>query len=181
MLAMQYSIAVPPEFTRENARERVQARKELFDALPGMLHKAFLFSATDQLYAPFYIWKSASAAQAFLLNDLFKGVTESFHRPRVRQWNVLALDTGRATTGRIATREADPVGPGPLNERAAEELARQKRLCAEEPGLHFAAIGLDPDRWEWVRYRVWEDAPPASLASDCVQTYDVLHISSPGE
>ena len=79
-----------------------------------------------------------------------------------------------------AIREIDSV---PLNQDmeklVAQEHATQKELL-QNPHLYFYLTAFDPDRWEIIRYHLWQDAAHApKLGSDCIQTYDVLHVSEP--
>lgn len=179
MLAMQYTIELPDNFNPSQIRERVRERSSLFDSSPGLAHKSFLFNETDQLYAPFYVWSNAGAACEFLLDDLFKGVINSFSRPRVRTWNIIQTGHGnRSVIPTFAMREADAIPAEEcLQELATREREKQQALL-KNSNLYFHAIALDAERWELVRYSVWRDARSADQPeSDCVQTYDVLHVS----
>lgn len=181
MLAMQYTIRLPHDFDPLHIRKRVETRATLFDTLPGLAHKSFLFSEPDKLYAPFYIWSSNKAARSFLMEDLFKGVTETFSRPRVRTWNVFSTAYGNTEfRPAYAMMEADTIAAeANLATLFAEENARQQAL-AQNPALFFHAIALDTDRWEMVKYSLWKNEASAQASdSDCVQTYEVLHVSEP--
>lgn len=181
MLAMQYSIHLPHDFDAKAIHDRVAKCAALFDTLPGMLHKSFLFNEEEHLYAPFYIWDNSDHAQTFLIDDLFKGVVESFSRPRVRSWLVMDYAYGNtAQTPTFGLREADsiPVHQS-LQELMAEEKANQAELRSN-PALYMHAIAIDPDRWEIIRYSLWKDAASAPRpAADVVQEYAVLHVSEP--
>lgn len=181
MLAMQYSIHLPNDFDAQAIHERVARRSAIFDTLPGMLHKSFLFNEEEHLYAPFYIWDNSVHAQSFLIDDLFKGVVESFSRPRVRTWLVMDYAYGNPQiVPTFALREADsiPVHQS-LQELMAEERAAQNELRKNE-GLYMHAIAIDADRWEIIRYSLWQDAATAPRpAADVIQEYAVLHVSEP--
>jgi hypothetical protein len=177
MLAMQYSIELPVGYDPDLIRERARARSALFNGLPGLVHKSYLFSPADALYAPFYIWSDVMVARKFLFDDLFKGVIKSFHRPRVRSWMVLDSAYGNtAIAPSFAMREADVIAPEEnLEALFAMEKEAQQALLANDY-LHFHAIALDAERWELVRYSLWHDeASSAAPTSDCVQTYEVVH------
>ena len=182
MLAMQYSIPLPANFDAERIYERVNARRTLFDGHAGLLHKSFIYSEEDHLYAPFYVWKSADEAQAFLLDDLFKGVVDAFSRHRVRSWIVLSLAYGnKELKPAHAQREIDAVpAEEPLPRFCAREKEAQSKLLAD-PALYFHVLALDADRWELMRYSLWRDKESAARAGlpDCVQNYKVLHVSEP--
>jgi hypothetical protein len=182
MIAMQYSISLSDDFGTQKIRARVQARFSLFDKMPGLAHKSYLFNAKDRLYAPFYIWRSHDAAREFLLSSIFQDVSNTFRRPRVRVWTIFSYDVfDPAMTPTFAVREVDPV-PAEQNlagladaERRAHDALRGKS------GLHSHAVALDADRWELVRFSLWNDAAAANgrFTADTVQTYDVLHLSTP--
>jgi len=178
MLAMQYSIELPFAYDTSLIRNRVESRCKLFDGLPGLVHKSYLFSEADKIYAPFYIWSDVALARKFLFDDLFQGVIETFRRPRVRSWMVLESVYGNVSfEPGFAIREADMIAPEDnLEALFAREIREQQALCAN-PNLHFHALALDSERWELVRYSLWRDAASAVMPSaDCVQTYDVLHF-----
>src|SRR5690606_12136093 len=131
------------------------------------------------LYAPFYIWHSHDAANRFLLDDLFKGVIDTFSRPRVRNWNILAAEYGdNDIVPTYAVRETDVIAPEEtLNTLMRREKGRMSSLLVK-PGLYFQTLALDADRWELMRYTLWKDEKSAELPeSDCIQTYEVLHVS----
>lgn len=181
MLAMQYSIRLPEGFDASVIRKRVEDRAKLFDHLPGLAHKSFLFNDYDQLYAPFYLWETQHAARSFLLDDLFRGVIDTFSRPRVRTWSV--LETAYADTRVLpacAIIESDSISP---DEKLDALLAREQKarqVLLKQPGLYFCALALDADRWEIVRYSLWQDAELAIRpGADVTQTFQVLHISEP--
>lgn len=182
MLAMQYSIPLPADFDAERIRERVHSRRALFDDHAGLVHKSFIYSEQDHLYAPFYVWRDVGEARNFLLDDLFKGVTAAFSRHRVRSWFVLDRALGnKAVQPGFARREIDAIAAEePLPALREREQAAQAKLLAN-PDLYMYLVALDADRWEVMRYSLWKNAasaPPAQ--SDCVQEYSVLHVSVPG-
>ena len=181
MLAMQYTIQLPDSFDTGLIRRRVDERSKLFDTLPGLAHKSFLFSEQDKLYAPFYIWMNITEARRFLLDDLFKGVIETFSRPRVRTWSVIDMVYGdKSLVPTYAVREADSIPPEHNLQKMVKKELEDQALLLKNPNLHFHAIALDSDRWELVRYSLWKDEKSAAApASDCIQTYEVLHVSEP--
>ena len=181
MLAMQYSIHLPHDFDAQAIHERVANRRALFDTLPGMLHKSFLFNEEEHLYAPFYIWDNSDHARSFLIDDRFKGVIESFSRPRVRTWLVMNHMYGALTEApTFGLREADSI---PVHESLEDIIAQEienQATMKTNPALYMHAIAMDPDRWELIRYSLWKDAASAPRPSaDVVQEYTVLHVSEP--
>lgn len=181
MLAMQYSIPLPANFGGEQVRERVSQRRALFDAHAGLLHKSFIYNESDHLYAPFYVWKGVEPAQDFLMDDLFRGVVETFSRHRVRSWIVLSMAYGnKQVKPAYALRETDLIAAEEsLKGFKAQEQKQQAALLAD-PNLYLHLVALDADRWEVMRYSLWKDRAAApEPRSDCFQTYDVLHVSEP--
>ncbi|MGE5539832.1 MAG: DUF4865 family protein [Gemmatimonas sp.] len=182
MIAMQYTIQLAADFGIEKIRDRIAARAPLFDSLPGLAHKSYLFNHQHGLYAPFYIWNSHDAARDFLLGPLFVGVTQTFGRPRVRTWNVLAYDIADPSVEpTFAVREVDSIASEDSLAELAEIEREQHRALTATPGLHSHAVALDADRWELVRYSLWRDQTCAAKPrGDSVQPYEVLHLSTPG-
>jgi hypothetical protein len=181
MLAMQYSIQLPHSYDDALIHERVAQRSQLFDNLSGMTHKAFLYSRQDKLYAPFYIWENIDQAQNFLMDSLFQGVVETFNRPRVRSWFVQHQSlVNDGVMPRFGVQEIDLIAAEEkLEERIAYEASWLEEL-ADNPNLYCALVALDPNRWEMIRYHLWKDEASASKpTADCVQTYEVLHVSAP--
>lgn len=182
MLAMQYSIQLPHGYDDSLVTQRVTQRSKLFDGLPGMVHKSFLYNRQDKLYAPFYVWKNLQEARDFLMDDLFRGVIQSFKRPRVRDWFVLEQTYGnRRLRPTFAIQEIDLIpAEENLEERIAHEHALQQKM-RQNPNLYYHLVALDPNRWEIIRYHLWKDKASAEKPSaDCVQTFEVLHVSEPG-
>ena len=181
MLAMQYSIQLPKDYDDAKILGRVSERSKLFDGLAGLHHKAFLYNPEDKLYAPFYVWNDIGEARQFLLDSLFRGVMETFKRPRVRSWVVINQSYGnRKLKPTRAVREVDSVPIGQdMEALVTAENALQRELLAD-PNLYYHLTAFDPDRWEVIRYSLWKDAASApKFGSDCIQTYTVLHVSEP--
>lgn len=181
MLAMQYSIQLPKDYDDAKILGRVSERSKLFDDLVGLHHKAFLYNPEDKLYAPFYVWNDIAEARQFLLDSLFRGVMETFKRPRVRSWVVTSQNYGNRTLKPShAVREIDSVPTGQdMEALVAAENTLQRELLAD-PNLYFHLTAFDPDRWEVIRYSLWKDAAcTPKFGSDCIQTYRVLHVSEP--
>lgn len=181
MLAMQYTIQLPTNYDTKAIHKRVNARSSLFDAHEGLAHKSFLYNDKDKIYAPFYIWKDVGSARNFLLDDLFKGVVDTFSRPRARSWLVMHSCYGnREITPTFARREADIVPPEePLADYVQRDLKIQEEL-QQHPDLYMHILAVDSDRWEMSHYSLWKDKDSATKpASDSYVTYDVLHVSEP--
>ncbi|MCH2547618.1 MAG: DUF4865 family protein [Alphaproteobacteria bacterium] len=178
MLAMQYTIHLPEDYDMQRIESRVEERKALFDAVPGLVHKNYLANHKDKIYAPFYIWDDITKMRDFLMDDLFHGVTTSFSRPRVRTWAVLNQQRG-IYTGQpcYAVREADSIVPEEPLEALFDREKKHQETLLQNPNLFHTVVGLDADRWEVLRYNIWKDEDSAAPNhGDTTQTYTVLHV-----
>jgi hypothetical protein len=181
MIAMQYTIRLARDFNAERIHDRVNSRSCLFDDLPGLVHKSFLFNEEEGLYAPFYVWEGNGPARDFLTGPLFEGLVENFGRPRVRCWTVLAFGEATASSGvDVAIKEVEPVSAETkLTGLRTREIAHHEAMLAQ-PGIGCHLVGLDADRWELMRYSTWRsDTQPTDLDADLVEHYDVLHLCRP--
>jgi hypothetical protein len=179
MLAMQYSIALPEDYDLQLIHARVAERVRLFASLPGLAHKSYLLDTQDRIYAPFYIWTDVEAAQNFLFDDLFRGVIRSFSRPRVRTWFTLARDYGnRLIVPRVAMKELDSIAPEENLEEVVKREREEHAALLDTPGLYLRCLAFDSERWEILRYSLWQDRASALKPSaDSVEYYDALDVS----
>ena len=189
MLAMQYSFEFPDEFDMASLRRRVEDKGPLFDDYPGLAQKAFMINEGEaevlgdrigNEYATFYLWEDDAAARAFLESEAFAAVTEAFGRPRVRLWQVLSFKRTGGLRPRLAVQESMPIQAG---ERLAD-IRRQEEQTGNDwlnsRGFHSQIVGLDPHRWELVRFSLWADLRAAALPlSGEARTFEVLHLSAP--
>lgn len=181
MIAMQYTIRLAGDVDDGEVRERVNQRRHLFDDLPGLVHKSFLYNKAEGLYAPFYLWEGDAPAREFLTGRLFRDLVTTFGRPRVRCWTVLAFeDSGRRDDLRVAVKESDSIpAETDIANLVRQEKSRHEAL-ARTAGVGCHLVAIDPDRWELMRYSTWTgaEAPPGCDA-DMMQCYDILHLSGP--
>ena len=181
MIAMQYTIRLAGDYDYARVRERVERRRPLFDGLDGLVHKSYLFSESDRIYAPFYVWKCEDAAREFLTGDLFQDLVETFGRPRVRCWGVLAFG-GSARGGHptVAVKELDSVAAEENLSRLVGRERERHDAAMETPGLCFHLAGLDPDRWQLMRYSAWRDPGAVRKCdTDAVECYQILQLCRP--
>jgi hypothetical protein len=167
MIAMQYEIALPADYDMEIIRERVRTRGHALDDFEGLGFKAYLIRDTQ--YSPFYVWNTAKGMADFLYRGGgFQGILASFGRPVVQHWPGVAFLRGDATKANYATRKITRLAPeaNPIDVVGNLELEKT-------PGLHSAAIGVDPRTWEVVRFELWEEHPGEE------GVYEVLHFSEP--
>jgi len=185
--AMQYEIGLPADYDMDIIRRRVAKAGPTLDDYDGLGVKAFVIreladgSPVNQ-YAPFYLWRDTGAMAGFLFGGgRFENILASFGRPTVRHWTGLAQFPGpaRHLPVRSASRRVGPV-PVPAEPAAlAAEVAREideLGTLAEQPGVHTAALALDPQRWELVRFVIGD----ADTDTDATERYQVLHVSAPG-
>ncbi|MFF2655930.1 DUF4865 family protein [Kitasatospora sp. NPDC058032] len=180
MHAMQYEITLPADYDMGIIHRRIATRGHLLDGHPGLGLKAYLVrergldgSPVNQ-YAPFYLWRTVEGMNAFLWGPGFRGVGADFGRPVVRHWLGAGLRRGRAAGApATATRQAVllPEGADP-----AEAVGHALAELPDHPDLHTAAVAVDPDRWELLRFALWRDAAPDEVPGT---RYRVHHLSSP--
>ncbi|KGM35172.1 DUF4865 family protein [Inquilinus limosus] len=184
MYAMQYEITLPADYDMQVIRRRVAAKAPALDNLPGLGLKAYLIrergvdgSPVNQ-YAPFYLWASIEGMGGFLWGgDGFGGVVGSFGRPPVRHWTGVACLAGpdRGGAPSHATRHTEPLPADADPANLVAEAVMELRGHARRPGIHTAALAVDPWSWELVRFTLWTDPAPAENAP----LYQVLHLSTP--
>ncbi|MCU1686928.1 MAG: hypothetical protein JWQ81_7667 [Amycolatopsis sp.] len=194
MYAMQYEITVPADYDMNILRARVAAARHVLDDRPGLGLKAYVIrerrvdgSPVNQ-YAPFYLWNDPGAMSHFLFGGGgFERIIRSFGRPAVLQWTGVASVAGpaRGTTPKAASRRltALPVDPD-LGDTGLGLAARIEQECkelealAQVEGVHTAALAVDPQRWQLLKFVLWADSVPQD--NDATEWYEVLHVSSPG-
>jgi Domain of unknown function (DUF4865) len=187
--ASQYEITLPAGYDMGIIRKRVAAGGHVLDDRAGLGLKAYVIrergvdgSPVNQ-YAPFYLWNNPAAMAHFLVGGGgFQNIIRDFGRPAVRHWTGIAAEAGpaRATTPRAASRRltAVPAGAGTdLPALISQEVSRLRDL-AHRDGVHTAALAVDPDRWELLRFVLWADT--SAPDEDATERYEVLHLSSPG-
>ncbi|MDT3398824.1 DUF4865 family protein [Streptomyces sp. B1866] len=185
MHAMQYRITLPADYDMKVVRRRVEVKGPVLDGFPGLGLKAYALrergvgGSPVNEYAPFYLWLTPEAANRFLWGPGFRGLVRDFGRPAVEQWQGLAFEPGPATAAppRAAVRHTEriPEDDDPAAAVVAAVAALRERARTE--GLYCAALGVDPRRWELVRYTLWERRAPESEPGD---RYEVAHLSAPG-
>ncbi|MFE4970626.1 DUF4865 family protein [Kitasatospora sp. NPDC056651] len=196
MHAMQYEITLPADYDMGIIRKRVAEKGHLLDAHPGLGLKAYLVrervrqgSPVNQ-YAPFYLWRTAEGMNGFLWGPGFHGLSADFGRPTVHHWlgAGLAHGTGAAGTKAAGAESAagEPAEPPttatretvrlPESADPAEAVERALAGLPAHPGLHTAAVAVDPSRWELVRFALWHGPAPEEVPG---VRYRVLHLSRP--
>jgi hypothetical protein len=173
MYAMQYEITLPADYDLGIIGAGWEANRHRLDDFPGLGLKAYLLRDTADgsvvnQYAPLYLWNDPRAIGRFLWGGAgFGGICASFGRPVVRQWTALRRSPARTTIGR---RSARPDGRNccPADEDPAPAVAAAVDLLgktARSPGVHSAAVAVDPTRWELMQLTLWSTPAPAVRAS----------------
>jgi hypothetical protein len=185
MIAMQYSFILPADYDMTVIDRRIADKGQLTDGLVGLVFKAYLSSrktadgasASENRYAPFYLWDSTDAMNDFLAGPGFAAVSQAFGWPSVKTWAVWHAQFGEAIgRARFATRELIPVSPHiQLDELRVAERSRAQSCMTEHRGL-AAVAGFEPTTWSVVRFQLWENLPPGLQAGD-ENVYSVGHIS----
>lgn len=186
MIGMQYVFTLPDDYDMRTIRNRVAERGHLFDKLEGLFEKAFLISemgmtgATENSYAPFYLWSHDEAISNFLASEKFRALSETFGRPTLRIWLPLYFSTGQAKLAKpaFATREIIDISPESDVKEMRRIEYRVHRQWAEHPANHSGFIGLDATSWQIVRFALWTGTPQS--LPDGPQAFEVVHLSAPG-
>jgi hypothetical protein len=175
-------------------RRRVEAARPVLDDRAGLGLKAYAVrdrgvdgSPVNQ-YAPIYLWHDPGAMSRFLLGGTgFDRIIRDFGRPAVHHWTGVAAAAGpaRAAAPRAASRRLTPIPDDPDRDRTGLGLTaliaaetEQLAALARRPGVHTAALAVDPYQWQLVRFVLWQDAVPGD--DDATERYEVLHLSAPG-
>jgi len=187
MIAMQYGFTFPADYDMAIIDRRIAEKGHMMDGFPGLAFKSYLTQrrkaghgnalAAENLYAPFYLWQTAEAMNAFLCGPGFAGLTQAFGWPSVKTWSVWdARISARISQARFATSESIPIMPYSMLEalraseiEQADSLARQERALAIVTGFEAAT-------WTQVRFCLWED-PPSMTPATGAQLYEVGHLS----
>jgi len=170
MIAMQYRFRLPTDYDMTIIEKRVHENGYRLDNFPGLVLKAWCYAsssdphtASEPLYAPFYLWQDSASMACFLQSDGFKKLIADFGRPAIDCWPVLNFHPGstlqRSTFARrgIVPIAADSdlshisnllVPAAGITRILAWDVQQWRRLCFELSELPFD----DAPRTE--RYRV---------------------------
>jgi hypothetical protein len=183
MIAMQYAFTLPADYDMAIIDRRIHDKGPITDGFPKLGFKAYLtarkgeLGATDNLYAPFYLWRHPDGARDFLCGPGFEAVNQSFGRPQVATWIVWHGDVAPdATKARFATREILPLGTEVSLASVRESETARARERLDEPGMLASVAAFDPSGWTMVRFALHADAPAVSPST---RIYRVGHVSLP--
>src|SRR5262249_40611984 len=119
-------------------RQRAASRGPDWDSVPGLIFKGFLirekgkFGAIGKAYSSLYLWRDADAFAAMIAGDRFKAVTDTFGRPAVETFIVLASAFGLARDAAFV-RRADTLVPAEADFAA---LKKREAQAAQEIAAH---------------------------------------------
>lgn len=185
MHGMNYRITLPADYDMGVIRQRVATRGHLLDAFAGLGLKAYLIrergvdGSPVNEYAPFYLWNTPQGMNSFLWGPGFQGVIDDFGRPVVEHWAGLGFARGPAVAEvpRAAGRRSWQLAPGERPSEVIEREVKELRALAARPGVHSAALLIDPRHWELLRFTLWRDTAPDEPDTE---RFQVLHLSRPG-
>ncbi|OWW18311.1 DUF4865 family protein [Noviherbaspirillum denitrificans] len=183
MIAMQYSLVLPADYDMAIIDRRIAERGHLTDGFPGLAFKAYLHArkpdmAGDNLYAPFYLWRTTEGMNEFLCGPGFAGLTQSFGWPSVRTWSVWDAEMSEAIAeARYAVRETVSIPPhSDLAALRRAEIEGSREMLSGRDVLATLA-GFDPMNWCLVRFQLM-DKTPDRRSDGQTQVYGVGHVST---
>ena len=194
MYAKQYEITLPADYDMQIIRKRVAGGGHVLDDRAGLGLKAYVIrergiddSPVNQ-YAPFYLWNDTGAMAYFLVGGGgFQNIIRDFGRPVVRHWTGVACHPGPAGTAfpQAASRRLTPIPADPDPDHtglglaaAIEQEIQDLRALARHEDVHTAALAVDPQHWQLMRFVLWNSAVAQDEAA--TERYEVLHLSVPG-
>lgn len=182
MISMQYSFVLPADYDMSVIDHRIAEKGSMTDGFPGLVFKAYLSArkgergASDNRYAPFYLWDGPAGMNDFLSGSGFVALTQSFGWPSVATWSVWHAELAPGIEhARFATCERQAIAPHTRLEQLRAAETALARSCVTEHKALASVAGYEPTTWTLVRFRLWEDLPP-DLA-DGAAVYRVGHVS----
>jgi hypothetical protein len=187
MIAMQYGFTFPADYDMAIIDRRIAEKGHMMDGFPGLVFKSYLTQrrkpgqgnalAAENVYAPFYLWHTAEAMNAFLCSAGFAGLTQAFGWPSVKTWSVWdARSSAGISKARFATRESFPVTSYSMLEALRASEIEQADILARKEQALAVVTGFEPTTWTQVRFCLW-DEPPAMTPTTGAQLYAVGHLS----
>lgn len=181
MIAMQYSFTLPADYDMAIIRQRIADKGHMLDHFDGLLLKSYLHaergaSSSENLYAPFYVWRDSAAMQRFLGSEGFANLAKAFGWPSIRVWPVWdAYLSPEARHARFASRDIQPIASYAALD-AEREASRESLQHDIERGALAAVSAFEPTTWTRVAFRLWDEARTTPRAG---QWYAVGHVSQP--
>jgi hypothetical protein len=165
-------------------RQRAATRGPDWDNLPGLIFKGFLIREKGKLGAPgnayssLYLWRDADAFAAMIAGDRFKGVLDTFGRPAVETFIILASAFGPAQDAAFVHR-ADELVPAGADLAALKEQEIKAAHEIAASGETFAAMAaLDVSSWRVSRFVFSTSAAQDRLPQ--AERYEIAYLAKPG-
>ncbi|MBM7344658.1 DUF4865 family protein [Pantoea coffeiphila] len=174
MIAMQYRFRLPTDYDMTIIENRVRENGHLLDNFPGLVIKAWCYAcsrdphtASEPLYAPFYLWQDSAGMAVFLQSNSFKKLISDFGRPAIDCWPVLGFRPGSTLQrSAFARREIVPIA-------VDSDLSQISNLPEPAAGI-TRILAWDVQQWRRLCFELSEmpfgDAPST-------ERYRVGHIS----
>jgi len=179
MLVARYRHRLPADYPMDRIRARIAERAPAWDAMPGLVLKAFAIEERTRgvaahAYSSLYLWRDAGAAAEFLIGPGFRAVIESFGRPQVETWLPLDVSLGAAATRVALSEETRQIGPDEDLGQLRETEQVRGRDIAGRPGVLATLVGLEPATWRLTRFTLRADRAYAQSGTE------VVHLAAPG-
>ncbi|GAA3865938.1 DUF4865 family protein [Streptomyces sedi] len=181
MYAMRYSVPLPADYDMRIIRERVARTGHLLDGFPGLNFKAYLIrekanGATENEYAPFYVWNDIDGMRAFCWGEPgYSAIVRDFGRRPIQDWTLIdlregprALDQARGMS--VQTRPL-PAGVAPVD--VIDDLTRDF-LASGGPSTVRRVAAVDVTTWTLLLAELTADQPTTDHGAT---GYEVLHVS----
>jgi len=165
MFAMQYGFDLPSNFDMNVILSRAAEIGPRFNDLPGLHHKVFLIGDQQRglanRYAPFYLWRNIEGMTAFLQSDAFAAVCTHYGRPPVQRWNGVGFIEGPGVheVPLFAIQNVSPLLPEASLSKVDHDQRSALSALADDPSLHCAYVGLDPENWQLMQISLWLNRP----------------------
>lgn len=183
MFAKHYSHRLPAHYDMGLIRRRASEFGPRWDDTPGLLFKAFIarergvFGALANQYASVYLWSEPAAAGAFLMDERFQTVIDSFGRPEIEAWLALDVQWGDAAEARALYREHVQVEPEADRAALLAAQIEQSQVIRGREDTVAVLLALDTANWRLVRITLSSALPDRSRAREA---YEVLYLARPG-
>lgn len=185
MIAMQYSIPLPADYDMAIIDRRIADKGSFTDGFPGLLFKAYLSARNEgtmdeceNLYAPFYLWRSSEGMNDFLCGPGFAGLTRSFGWPSVKTWSVWQAEISpEVARARFAIRESMPIAPFTHLDALRTAESERVKEAAAKPYSVAVLVGFDPACWNLVRFQLLTKRPPKTPLENG-RIYTIGHVST---
>jgi hypothetical protein len=182
MIIVQYAHRLPAGYDLQIMRDRAKVRGHLFDAIPELYFKAFLFrergrfGANQTEYGALYLWRRDAGFRDFLVDGRTRSITNTFGRPQIETRFALGALKGDAKEARFLYKQEQDIAPdADLTSAFTEEIARN-RAATKQSDVVVAAVGVDVQSWKFTRVLISEKEPTSREQGTA---YQVLYLAQP--